>query len=255
MQLQFEDGVDLDVAKPDSFRGADVFGGDSVFLAVELHAAHRARGNFYGLVLEELVQILAGVGAARRSADDLNHVVDVVERDAVAEQDVLALARLAQLVLRATADHVGAMLDEELQQLDQAQLARLPGHDREQDHAERFLHLRVLEQVREDDFRLFVALHFDHDAHAVAVAFVANVGDAFDLFVLDQLGDVLDEAGLVHLIGKLGDDDVLAIFTALFDRSLCAHLEAAAAGLISLFDSFAAVDITAGGKIGAGDEL
>ena len=60
----------------------------------------------------------------------------------VAEQDVLALARLAQFVLRAAAHHVDAVLDEEAQQVEQAQLARLAGDDRQQDHAERFLHLR-----------------------------------------------------------------------------------------------------------------
>ncbi len=49
---------------------------------------------------------------------------------------------LAQLVLRAAADHVDAVLDEQAQQFEQAQLARLPGDDGQQDHAERFLHLR-----------------------------------------------------------------------------------------------------------------
>ncbi len=137
----------------------------------------------------------------------------------------------------------------------QAQLARLSGDDGQQDHAERFLHLGVLEEVLENNLRLFVALHFDDDAHAVAVAFVANVGDAFDLFVLDQVGDVFDQARFVDLIGELGDDDVLAIFAALFDGGLGAHLEGAAAGLVGLLDAFAAVDVAAGGKIGAGDEL
>ena len=206
-------------------------------------------------VAEEFVQILAGVGAAGRSANDLDHVVDVVERDAVAEQDVLALAGLAQLVLRAAAHHVDAVLDEQAQQLQQAQLARLPGDDGQQDHAERFLHLGVLEEVVEDDLRLFVALHFDDDAHAVAVAFVANVGDAFDLLVLDQLGDVLDQARFVDLVGQFGDDDVLAIFAALFDGGFGAHLEGAAAGLVGLLDAFAAVDVAGGRKIRAGNEL
>ena len=37
---------------------------------------------------------------------------------------------------------------------DQAQLARLAGDDGQQDHAERFLHLRVLEKIIEDELRL-----------------------------------------------------------------------------------------------------
>ena len=42
----------------------------------------------------------------------------------IAEQDVLALLRLAQLVLRAAPHHVDAVLDEEVQQVEQAQLGR-----------------------------------------------------------------------------------------------------------------------------------
>ena len=138
----------------------------------------------------------------------------------VAEQDVLAFAGFAQFVLRAAADHIDAVVDERLQQFNEAEFARLAADDREQDHAERFLHLRLLEKFVQDDLRLFVALDFDDDAHAVAIAFVANVGDAFDFFVLDQLGDVFDQAGFVHLIGKLGDDDVL--------RGPCARFSMAA---------------------------
>ncbi len=96
--------------------------------------------------------------------------------------------------------------------------------------------------MSEDDLRLFVALRFDHDAHAVAVAFVADISDAFDFFVLNKLGNVLDEAGIVLLIWMLGDVDVVAIFSALFVRSFRAHLEAAAAVIVGLFDSLPAVD-------------
>ena len=147
----------------------------------------------------------------------------------VAKQNVLALAGLAELVLCAAAHNVDAVLDKKAQQVEQAEFARLAGDDREQDHAERFLHLRELEKFVEDDLRLFVALHFNDDAHAVAVAFVANVADAFDLLVLNQVGDVLDQAGFVDLIGQLGDDDVLAVFAALLDGGLGAHLERTAA--------------------------
>ena len=181
------------------------------------------------MLCEEFVQVFAGIGAAGRSADDLDHVVDVIEGDVVAEQNVLALAGLAQFVLRAAAHHINAVLDKKAQQFEQAEFARLAGDDGQQDHAERFLHLRELVEFVEDDLRLFVALDLDDDAHAVAVAFIANVGDAFDFLVLNQLGDVLDQAGFVHLVGKLGDDDVLAILAALLDGGLGAHLEGTAA--------------------------
>ena len=55
-----------------------------------------------------------------------------------------------------------------------------PLHDRQQDHAEAFLHRGVLEELVEHDLRFGAALEFDHDAHAVAIAFIANVGDVVD---------------------------------------------------------------------------
>ena len=65
----------------------------------------------------------------------------------VAEQDVLALLRLAQVVFRAAAHHFDAVLDEKLQQFKQAQLARLAVDDGQHDHAERFLQLRMLVEI------------------------------------------------------------------------------------------------------------
>ncbi len=93
------------------------------------------------------------------------------------------------------------------------------------------------------------------DAHAVAVALVADVGDAVDFLVLDEVGDVLDEARFVDLVGQFGDDDVLAVLAALLDGGLGAHLKRSTAGLVRLLDSFAAVDVAAGGKIRPGYEL
>ena len=71
---------------------------------------------------------------------------------------MLALARLAQIVARAAQHHVAAVLDEQPDEFEQAHLFRLPAGDGQQDHAERFLHLRVLVQVVEDELRLFAAL-------------------------------------------------------------------------------------------------
>ena len=82
---------------------------------------------------------------------------------------------------------------------------------RQHDDAEVHLQLRVLVQIVQDDFGLLAALQLDDDAHAVAVAFVANVADALDLLFVDKLGDVGDEPGLVHLIRNLGNDEGFAV--------------------------------------------
>ena len=85
---------------------------------------------------------------------------------------------------------------------------------------------RWLSTISGDD----VPAELDDDAHAVPVRFVAQVGDAFDALVLDQLGDGLDELGLVDLVGDLVDDDALPPLLLLHD-GLGPHLDLAAAGL------------------------
>ncbi len=44
----------------------------------------------------------------------------------------------------------------------------------QEDHGEALLHLRVLVELVEDDLRFGAALELDDDAHAVAIALVAN---------------------------------------------------------------------------------
>ena len=175
----------------------------------------------------------------------------MIERLEIAFEDVLAVFRLLQQVGGAAADDVDAVLDEVLDGLDQAHFAGLSVDHREQDHREAFLHLRVLEELVENDLRFGAALEFDDDAHAVAIAFVAHVGDVFDVFVVDQLRDALDQDGLVYLIGNFGDDDGLAIFVEVLDRGFGAHHEASAAGAVGLENSRAAVDDAGGREIGA----
>ena len=122
--------------------------------------------------------------------------------------------------MRPAAHDFHAVLDEQLDHRNQAEFARLPGHDRQQNHAERFLHLRLLEQIVQDQLRFFATLHLDHDAHAFARRFVAHIGNAFDLFVLHQIGDAFDQARFVDLIRNFGDDDIFAILRRLLRSPL-----------------------------------
>ncbi len=124
---------------------------------------------------------------------------------------MLAVARLAQFVFGAAADHFDAVVDEVLEAIDQAQLARLAVDDGKHDDAEADLQLRVLIKVVEHHLGLLAALQLDDDAHAVAVAMVEDVGDAFDALLIDHRGDLLEQLRLVDLIGNLGDDDLLAV--------------------------------------------
>ena len=98
--------------------------------------------------------------------------------------------------------------------------------------AEGCLKRRETEQLRQNDLGLRVALDFDHHAHAVAVGFVAQVGNALDLFVADGLGHDLDHAGLVDLIGNLVNDDREAVLADFLDRGFAADDDGPAARVI-----------------------
>ena len=241
VQLQFEDGVGLQGRE--GLLELHLLGGDCFQVDVD------------GLAGEVGDQIVACFGAVLAAANDGNHRVEVIERGDVAFQNVLALAGPRQQVGSAAAHHFHAVIDEVLDSGDQAKLARLVVDHRQEDHAERFLHGGVLVQLVQDDLRLGAALELDDDAHAVAIAFVAHIADVADGLIEHQLGDALDQGGLVHLIRDLGDDDGLAIFTAAFQSRFGAHDEAAAAVLISVEDALLAVDVGAGGEVGAFDML
>ena len=118
---------------------------------------------------------------------------------------------LAQLELGAPADDLAPELDEVVDQLDERQHLRAAADDRQHDDAEAGLQLRVLVEVVEDDLADLAALQVDDDAHAVAVGFVADVGDALDRLLAHQVGDALDQPRLVDLIRNRVDDDRRAV--------------------------------------------
>src|SRR5579864_1645391 len=240
MQLQFEDCVSL--LRGEGLLGIE-FGGTAGGVDVDF------------LATEVGDQILAGVGAVGAGANDGDHVVEVIEGGQVAFEDVLAVLRLGEKVGGAAADDFDAVVDEVLDGLHQAHLARLSVSNGQQDHAEALLHLCVLEELVQDDLGFGAAFEFNHDAHAFAIAFVQNVGDVIDHLVVDELGNARHQAGFVDLERNLSDDDGLFFFGEVLDGGAGTHHEAATAGLVSIDDSGTAVDDAGGREIGALHEL
>ena len=240
MQLQFENRVRLRGSERllGIVLGRPAGGVDFDFLATE--------------VCDQAVASLATVGAGANDDDD---VVEMIERGQVAFENVLALFGLGQEVGGPATNYVHAVINKMSDGLDETQLLGLSVDHGEQDHAEAFLHLRVLEKLIEHELRLAATLELDHDAHAVAVALVANVGDVFDVLIVDQFGDTLDQPRLVYLIGNLGDDDGLTVFVDVLDSCSGAHHEAAAAVSVCFEDSALAVNDAGSGEVGALHEL
>ena len=212
---------------------------------LQLHVEDRLRLEQRQLELRH--QAFARFGRALRPANQLDHLVEVVERDLQAFEDVRARLGLAQLELGAAPDDLAPELDEVLDDVEERQHPRPAADDRQHDDAERRLQLRVLVEVVEDDLRHLAALQLDDDPHAVAIGLVAQVGDALDRLLADQLGDVLEQPLLVDLVGNLGDDDRdLVALLRLLGRRLGAQRDRAAAGRVGVEDAVAPDDEAAG---------
>ena len=134
------------------------------------------------------------------SADQRDHFVEMVESDAQAFQNMRAGFRFLQIVFSAAANNFDLVLQIMMQHIAQIEHLRLAVHERQHIDAEIRLHRRMLVQIVQHDIRVDIAAKLDDDAHAVAVGFVAQIGNAVDLLLAHEFGDFLDQPRLVDLI-------------------------------------------------------
>ena len=159
------------------------------------------------------------------------------------------LARLAQQIDAAPADHLLAEVEKGGQDLLEVHHPRPASVERQHGDAERRLQRREAEQLVEHDFRVALALDLDDDADAVSVAFVPQIGDALDALVAHRLGDDLDHARLVYLVRDLVDDDGRPILADVLDPRARPHQHRAAAGLVGGEDALLSKNDGAGRKV------
>ena len=136
-----------------------------------------------------------------RGADDLDDAVDVVDGDDQALDDLLPRARLLELEQRAARDHVAAVVDEVRQRVLERQDLRLPVDDGQHVTPNDDCSGVILYRLLSTTAGTASLLQLEDDAHAVAVRLVADVADALELLVLDQLGDLLDRRALFTMYG------------------------------------------------------
>ena len=143
---------------------------------------------------------------------------------------------------RAPGDDLLAEVDEGRDDVPQSHHLRPAAAQRQHVHAEAGLQRRVAVELVEHDLSHGAALELNHHAHAVAVGFVAQVGDALDAAFVHQACDALDHPRLVDLVGDLRDDDGLAVLAGLLDVGAAAHDHGAAPGVVGLADAGGADD-------------
>src|SRR5262249_13907168 len=110
--------------------------------ALQLHVEDRLRLD--RRQAEPGDQAVARFGDRLRSANQLDHRIEVIERDLQSLEDVIPRLGFLQFELGAPADDLAAELDEALDELQEVQHLRAAADDREHDDAEARLQRRVL---------------------------------------------------------------------------------------------------------------
>ena len=165
------------------------------------------------------------------------------------------VARLGEQIFGPPRDDFLAEVEERAQHVGQRQHLRPAAVQRDHVGAEARLQGGEAPELVEHHVGDRVALDLDDDAHAVAIGLVAQIRDALDALLANELRDALDQRRLVDLIGDLADDQRLAVLAQLFDRDLGAHDDRAAAGCIRGADAGSSEDGSASREIGPGDQL
>ena len=179
----------------------------------------------------------------------MHYLVDIVLRNEQALHDMQTLLRLLQVEARAAHHHIVAVLHEMAYQILEVEQHRTAVHQSDVVHGERHLQLRVLEQRIQYHVRRCVVLQEDRDTHARAVALVVDVRDALDLFLVDQIADLLYHLGLVHHVRYLCHDNALAAAGRMLDLGAGPHDDAAAARQKGLFNTLIAVNQRPRGEV------
>ena len=225
----------------------------------ELAQAHFHDGSaLYFAEVEAFHQSSDGFGRSLGGADDGDDFVDIVAGDDESFQDVCTLFGLAQVELCAAHHHFVAMFYEVADEVLQVQClgALLSGasHQCHVVHAEAGLQGGHLEQFVQHHTGVGIALHVDDDAHTFAVRFVVGIADAFDFLLVHQVGNALDEFGLVHAVGYFGHHNLVVVLSGL-DFGFGSHDDASPACFVGFAHTCHTIYISSCGEVGSLDML
>ena len=145
--------------------------------------------------LEDLHQPRLGGGGVVAGPDDLDDLVDVEQRDEETVDEVQPVLALGAAEHAAATHDLDAVVDVDLEQLAQAQRARLAVDQRDVVDPERLLHRREAVELLQHRLGVEAVLDLDDEAQALLpVGEVLQVRDARELLRVDQVLDLRDDA-------------------------------------------------------------
>ena len=171
---------------------------------------------------------------------------------------MIAFFGLAQQVAGAALNRLDTEVEKHLEHLAQGEQDRLTVDQRQHVGTEVALQRRELEQIVQHHLRVGITAQLHHDPHAIAIALIADVRDALQLLVVDQLCDPLNQRCFVGLIGQLRDDHRIAVRATggfdRFNRRHPTHGDGATPPQIGFADPVTAQDLSSSGEVGARDQ-
>ena len=193
-------------------------------------------------------------GAALTGADGGDDLIDDVDGTGQTFQDVGTFLSLLEVELGTADDHLMAVIHEMLDEVLKVQRVGTTVDQRHVVHVERALQGGHLIQLVQHHLGIGIAFQFIDDADALTVGFVTDVGDAVQLFVVDQVGRLLDHVGLIDLIRYRGGNDAF-VAVVFLDGGFATDHDTSPTRLKCLTDALVAVDHACRRKIGSLDEL
>ena len=205
--------------------------------------------------VEDGHELFAGGGGIVTGANELDNLVNVQDGDEESIDEVLALHGAPASMETASAYDVSTMIDEDGQQLVEAQGARLALDERHGINGEVVLQRRESMELLKHGLRIDGGRQLDHEAKAViAVGQVDEIGDAAELLRGHQILDALHDALGADAQGEFRDDNAASTRGDLLDACGGADAEGSAPGGVGLADTVEAQDHAATGEVGTGDE-
>ncbi len=188
--------------------------------------------------VEDRHQPLFCGGRVLAGPDDLDDLVDVQQRDHQAVDQVQPVRALAEPERGAAADDLDPVVDVDLQQLTQAENARLTLDERHVIDAERLLHRRQPVQLVEHRLGHEPGPHLDDQAQPVAhVSEVLDVCHAVELPGSHQVLDAQSDSLRADSVRQFGDHDPGPAGRYLLDSGCRPGSERAATCLVGFPDA------------------
>ena len=153
-------------------------------------------------------------------------------------------------------NNLPAVKNEMLKNLFQRKLLGLIVYNGKKNNAEAVLHLRVLVKLIDDHLRKLIFFQPHRDPHTFPVRLIPYKSHPLNLLFSYQVRDFFNKSCLVHLIGKLRDNDCLSSCPFVFlDHGSCPDPDDAPAGCICVMNSPGSVNNAGRGEVRAGDIL